>query len=314
MSDSTWLAVIIPSHCGERWISASLGSIVAQDTRGIEVILIDDGIAATTREIAQGFSARLRLRIFHRPDLSTWQKKTNFGVQTAESTHVCWLGVDDLWLPGRAAAVKAWIAARPATLLHMAASAIVDVGGRRLGVWHCPLAPEIELASAQVTERLLIQNFVAAPAPVFRRDAWLDCGGLDESLWYTADWDMWLKLAALAPVCYHGAITVGLRIHGASLTMAGRRDAAEFARQMQLVLDRHLAKLGDAKEIERAARASIAVNTALASASAGDVSGIIPAVSQVLRLGPAGIRRYLRDSRIAERVIPRVRAKMRGRF
>ena len=164
-----------------------------------------------------------------------------------------------------------------------------------------------------VTERLLVQNFIAAPAPVFRRDAWLSCGGLDEKLWYTADWDIWLKLVGTGSVYYHDAITVGFRIHAGSLTSSGSRDTDNFANQMQIVLARHISRHPDlSRQIEPVARASIAVNVALASASAGDRSGLWRAAAKILGLGPAGIRRYLRDSRIAERVAPRVRAKFAG--
>ena len=45
----------------------------------------------------------------------------------------------------------------------------------------------------------------------------------------------------------------------------------------------------------RRARASIAVNAALASASAGNPSMLPRAASELLRLGPSGIYRYLRD-------------------
>jgi glycosyltransferase involved in cell wall biosynthesis len=308
-----WLTVIMPSYCGEKWIDESLRSLAADAADGVEVLLIDSSPTSATRDIGQSYSGRLRLRVFERRDLESWQAKTNFGVEIAETSHICWLGVDDLWLPGRAAAVRAWIGGAPEAALHLAPSAIVGKDGRKLGVWRCPLPANGEIRSALVIERLLVQNFVAAPAPVFRRDAWLRCGGLDDSLWYTADWDMWLKLAASGSVYYHDSVTVGFRIHGASLTVTGSRDAADFAHQMQIVLDRHLIKLGDrSKVVERAARASIAVNTALASASVGDVGGMLPAAWQVLRLGPAGICRYFRDSRIVERVAPRVRAKLAG--
>jgi hypothetical protein len=84
---------------------------------------------------------------------------------------------------------------------------------------------------------------------------------------------------------------------------------------MQIVLDRHLARFCDrSKSVDLAGRASIAVNSALAAASAGDLRGLLPAVSKVLRLGPAGIRRYLRDSRIVDRVALRMRAKLGGAF
>jgi glycosyltransferase involved in cell wall biosynthesis len=306
-----WLTVIIPSYRGEKWIGASLTSLVAEGTQGIEVLLIDSSPTSATRDIARGFSDRLLMRIFERCDLSSWQAKTNVGVELAQSSHVCWLGVDDLWLPGRAAAAQTWIDADPDAPLHLAPSVIIDKDGSKLGVWRCPLPADRELSTTLVTERLLVQNFIAAPAPVFRRDAWLSCGGLDEKLWYTADWDIWLKLVATGSVYYHDAITVGFRIHGGSLTSTGSRDAENFANQMQMVLARHISRHpGLSRQTEPVARASIAVNVALASASAGDRSGLWQAAAKVLRLGPAGIRRYLRDSRIAERVVPRIRAKI----
>jgi glycosyltransferase involved in cell wall biosynthesis len=315
-ASAPWLTVLIPSYCGERWIDASLSSLASEAAEGVEILVIDSSPTSTTRDIAQGYSDRLRLRVFERCDLLSWQAKTNYGVEIAESSHICWLGVDDLWLPGRAAAVRTWIEAAPDASLHLAPSAIIDKGGRKLGVWRCPLPANGELRSALVTERLLVQNFVAAPAPVFRRDAWLGCGGMDENLWYTADWDIWLKLAACGSVYYHDRVTVGFRIHDDSLTVTGSRDSAVFAHQMQIVLDRHITKLGGRSKgtIERVARASIAVNTALASASVGELKSLLRAASAVVRLGPTGIHRYLRDSRIVDRVVPRVRAKLTGAF
>jgi glycosyltransferase involved in cell wall biosynthesis len=312
---SPWLSVVIPSYCGEQWIDASLRSIAAEAPRGVEVLLIDSSPTRATLDIAMAYSNRLDLRIFERRDLESWRTKTNFGVETAKAAHICWLGVDDIWLPGRIAATRAWIASGPNIPLHLAASIIIDKSGRRLGKWRCPLPPNRELPSSFVTERLLVQNFIAAPAPVFRRDAWLGCGGLDEKLWYTADWDIWLKLAQCGPVHYHDIATIGFRIHAGSLTVTASRDPAVFEQQMKLVLDRHLVNLRVGhKDLARVARASIAINTALASASSGDVWGLFRAVSQILRLGPRGIHRYIRDSRILERLAPRMRARVRGVF
>lgn len=311
-SAKPWLTVIMPSYCGEEWIDAALRSLVSETQSGLEVIVIDSSPTSATTNIARSYSDRLRIRVIERRDLLSWRAKTNFGVQIAESTHVCWLGVDDVWLPERMAEARAWIETAPDATLHLAPSAIIDRVGRTLGIWRCPLPARGELLPRTVKERLLVQNFVAAPAPVFRRDAWLACGGLDEDLWYTADWDIWLKLSAVGPVHYHDIVTVGFRIHGGSLTVTGSRDTADFCKQMETVLNRHIGSLTD--EIERAARASIVVNIALASASDGHFGGLLQAVFTVMRLGPRGMYRYLRDSRIFERVLPRVRAKMTGVF
>jgi glycosyltransferase involved in cell wall biosynthesis len=309
-----WLSVVIPSYHGELWVDTALRSLVEQ-ADGIEIMLIDGSNTSATLDIARAYSDRLNLRVFERRDLRSWQAKTNFGVSEATSGHVCWLGVDDVWLPGRAAAARSWIGSAPSIAIHLAPSAIIDNQGRRLGVWRCPFTDMVELCPRLVKERLLIQNFIAAPAPIFRRDAWLDQGGADEELWYTADWDIWLKLAALGPIRYHDQVTVGFRIHGDSLTVAGSRNTGDFANQMLTVLLRHLSTMeGDLKAVERAAHASIVVNVALAAASSGDASHLFHATLEVLRLGPSGIHRYLRDSRLLERIGPRVRARLLGAF
>jgi hypothetical protein len=237
-----------------------------------------------------------------REDLDNWHRKTNFGVQLAHSPHVCLLSVDDVWLPGRAATVRAWIEEAPSAALHLAPTAIIDRRGRELGIWRCPLPLSQELSFDAVAERLLVQNSIASPTPVFRRDAWTASGGLDESLWYTADWDIWLKLCA-----------AGFRIHGGSLTMMGSRNSAELEQQMRTVLERYLPRLkARSQNLERAARASIAVNIALAAAAAGNPRGLWGALGSVLRLRPAALRRFLRDTRLLERVAPRVLARIRG--
>jgi glycosyltransferase involved in cell wall biosynthesis len=304
----------MPTHGGEQWIDAALHSIAAEATNGIEVLVLDSSPTSTTLDIARRYSDVLRLRLFGRCDPCLWHAKTNRAVQIATSSHICWLHQDDLWLPGRSGAVRRWIEATPMAPLHLAPTTIIDRVGLTLGTWRCPL-PIGELRTALVMQRLLVQNFVAAPAPVFRKDAWLAAGGLDEQLWYTADWDIWLKLAASGPTFYHDQLTTAFRIHDGSLTMIGSRDVADFSKQMQIVLERHLPRLRDDKDaVGRVARASIAVNAALAHASAGNFGSLSQAVFELVRLGPVGLHRYLRDSRIVERLAPRVRAKLSGAF
>ena len=309
-----WLTIIMPSFCGESWINFALDSIVTEGMDGIDVLIIDSSPTSATRDIAQTYQTKLRLRVLDRPDLRSWHHKTNVGVAMAESSHVCWLHVDDLWLPGRAKAVRQWIDRAPDADLHLCPTAIIDRNGRTLGTWRCPLPFECELPRELIMDRLVVQNFIGAPAPVFRKDAWEASGGLDESLWYTADWDLWLKLAAGGSVRYHNDPTVAFRIHGGSLTVTGSRDIADFTRQMQIVMDRYLPSTSQPMHVARAAQASITVNTALAYAASGNFRNLPQAISAVLKLGPAGIGRYLRDSRISERLIPRIRARLLGDF
>jgi glycosyltransferase involved in cell wall biosynthesis len=310
-----WLTVVMPVHHGEKWIDATLASLAAEADAGIEVLVIDSSVTDGTRAIALQYADRLSMRVIQRTDLPMWPAKTNFGVEIARAAHVSWLHQDDLWFPGRASAARDWITQAPDAVLHLSAAAIVDSVGGVQGIWRCPFAGDCTVDAETLLERLLVQNFIAAPAPVYRKDAWLACGGLDAPLWYTGDWDIWLKLAGQGETRHHSGVTTGFRVHGSSLTVTGSRDAQDFASQMQIVLDRHLPRLhGQGGAIRRAAEASIAVNSALATAAIGKPLGIMLALMKVLALGPVGIHRYLRDSRIMERVAPRLRLKLAGKF
>jgi glycosyltransferase involved in cell wall biosynthesis len=313
VSPDPWLSVVIPSWNGQRWIAAALGSLCAEpEAAGIECILIDSSGGPETLAIAEGFAGRLMLRAMRRDDLPGWQEKTNHGFAIARAPHVCTLHQDDLWLPGRAAALRRAIAAEPAAL-HLNASVIIGAAGQRLGPWRCPL-PAGPVPRETLFARLLVQNFVAMPAPVFRRDAVLAAGGLDTALWYTADWDLWLKLAAAGGASYDPVARTAFRIHGTSLTVTGSRSLTDFAAQQRIVVERHIALAPAARRaaVRRRAEASIAVNAALAGALNGGAGALPRAAWQVLRLGPRGMAGYLRDSRLLDRVLPRLRAKLTG--
>lgn len=308
------LTVVMPVHCGEAWIEATLDSLAAEAADDIEVLVIDGSPDDGTASIVRRYADRISLEIISRPDLANWRTKTNFGVERARAAHVCWLHQDDLWLPGRAAAIRKWIGDAPEAVLHLAPTTIIDHRGRALGIWRCPLPADTVAPAGLLMERLLVQNFIAAPTPVFRRDAWLACQGLDVDLWYTGDWDVWLKIASQGAVHYHDTATAAFRIHGSSMTMTGSRDPADFESQMRTVLDRHVGRLPPPPNaaVVRAANASIKVNVALAAASGGSLGALGQAAGQLCLLGPRGLHRYLRDSRIFERVVPRLRAKFSG--
>lgn len=305
----------MPLHDGAAWIGATLDSVAREPVDALDIVAIDSSTDEATAAIVARHAERLPIRLVRRPDLPGWPAKTNLGVEMAQADHVCMLHQDDLWRPGRVAAVRQWLAAAPAADLHLAPSVFVDARGRRLGDWTCPLPAGRPLDRAELLDRLLVQNFVSVPAPVVRRQAWLDCGGMDPELWYTADWDLWLKLAAAGTSVYHEAATTAFRVHGASLTVAGSRDTAAFRGQMEKVLDRHLDGAAPAtrRGAERLGRASIAVNVALAAAARGEARGLATAAGTLLALGPRGLTRYLRHSRLHQRVSARVRDRLGAR-
>jgi glycosyltransferase involved in cell wall biosynthesis len=312
--DHPWLSVIVPSHNGDRWLAAALQSVVAQGDQGIEVIVIDSSDASTSLEIVDRFADELAIRAYRRPGLPSWMGKTNFGVGIAQADWICMLHQDDLWLPTRCSEVSKWLATQPASIMHLHSAHIINQSGKRLGTWRCPLpGGECPVPAHVILERLLVQNFIAIPTPTIRRDVFLKVGGLDEKLWYTADWDLYLKLLCTGDVYYHANPLACFRIHGSSLTMSGSRGLDDFRSQMEIVLDRYIDKLAVGREeTHRIASTSIDVNVALAAAATGKPAQLIAALATLFALGPRRMRRYFQYSRIIERAYPRLRARIAG--
>lgn len=313
-SERPWLSAIMPSHNGNRWLEETLQSVVDQRDDGIEIVVVDSSEESDSLEIVDRFSDRLRVRAYRRTDLASWMEKTNFAVENARADWISMLHKDDLWLPGRSAAVRGWTLAAPASVMHLHPAYIVDEAGRRLGLWRCPLPDGGAPVPPQLLlERLLVQNFIAVPTPTIRRDAYLASGGTDKELWYIADWDLYLKLAAMGEVVYHEEALACYRIHGSSLTSSGSRSLTDFRRQMQTVVERHIGRLAVRQErVRRTAMASIDVNVALAAASQGAFRHLLTASAGLLALGPGEMRRYFHHSRIIERSLPRLRARFAG--
>jgi glycosyltransferase involved in cell wall biosynthesis len=312
-----WLSVIIPSHNGERWLAAALQSVADQGDDGVEVILIDTSASEASLCIAETFADKLALKTYRRPDLRSWPAKTNFGVETAKAEWICVLHQDDLWLPNRCAALRRWVKEQPHAVMHLHPVHIVDERGRRLGIWRCPLPDgQLPVPPETLLERLLVQNFIAVPAPTIRRTAFCSTGGLDDKIWYAPDWDLYLKITNIGDVYYHSIPLACYRIHKNSLTISGSKDSIDFRNQHQIVVDRYADKLHtqSRNHILRIAQASIDVNVGLAGAMRGEFSQVLKAMRSIGALGPRGIYQYFFYSRIVDRALPRLRAVVGGRF
>ena len=308
----TWLTAVMPVHNGQRFLPATLESAARQGAEGVEFILLDssDDLDAS-RRILVNFEDRLDIRWVDSRSQPSWTQKTNRGVELAGAAHVCMLHQDDLWLDGQLSAVRAGMLANPEACLSIAPSIFIDPDGRPIGQWRLPFAPGW-ISSDAFTSTLLVQNTIAIPAAVVRRDAWVAVRGLNADLWYTADWDLYLKLAGLGPVFVRSAATTGFRIHENSLTMSGSRDIADFRRQLEAVVSDHIGNVPSSrrKPVEKLARASLEINCFLAAVAQGNRASVLRVLSSIFNLGPLAMLRLVQQSRLLDRLVPRLRMRL----
>lgn len=299
-----WLSVVMPVHNGSRFLPATLDAAILEHPEGVEFVVLDssDDIESS-RALIETYCDRLTIRYHAVPDCKPWTAKTNRGVLMAAAPHVAMLHQDDLWLAGHVAAVRAAITANPKAVLSVGPSRFIDAVGRDVGPWRLPFEAG-DIAGKAFIATLIVQNTVAIPSPVILRSAWLACGGMTEELWYTADWDLYLKLARQGPVHVREPASTAFRLHPSSLTMIGSADQIDFQRQHELVIEAHLDALPAqiAGRQLRHAHASAAINGALAQASRGRLGALLEAFGALMRLGPLEIPRLLLETRLKDRI------------
>jgi glycosyltransferase involved in cell wall biosynthesis len=310
-----WLSIIIPTYNGADYLSAALDSIVRQNESEIECIVVDDGSTDTTLSILDSYQDKLPLQIVKRNRIGNWVTNTNYGLSVASGEYACFLHQDDIWLQDRLKIIKNAIASYPEVNLYLHSALFIDNNGKPLGIWQCPLPSYPTVVRAELMmERLLVQNFIAIPAPVFRREVALSIGGLDEELWYTADWDFWLKLAASGETIYYPQPLAAFRVHPNSQTIRRSSSLDDFSGQMRSVFEQHLTTwetdVNRKLKIRQVALFSTEVNTALAAMVHGEKTNLWKLGGDFVSLTPSGWYRYFRDSRIVERVSARLKAKL----
>ena len=218
------VAVVIPAYNAERWIGDALRSLAEQTLRPSEVVVVDDGSTDTTAKIAGQHGAKV-----HRQDRRGPGAARNRGIAETTSPLVAFLDADDWFAKGKLAAqVQALDGSdSPAVCCDafvVDGDAVGPAKNKNRGV------PErIDF------DTLFDGNPVICSTVLARRDEVLAVGGFDEdpALVATEDYDLWLRLAARAPLRYLAEPMAYYRRHSLGLSANAR-----FLRGGDRILDK----------------------------------------------------------------------------
>ena len=105
------VSVIIPVRDMGRYLGESLRSVLAQDYRPIEVIVVDDGSTDDSAKVAGSFPEVICLRQAHRGVPAA----RNFGIAQARGAFVAFQDADDVWHPNKLTVQLEWLRKHPET-------------------------------------------------------------------------------------------------------------------------------------------------------------------------------------------------------
>ena len=168
-------------------------SVLFQKYPNLQYIVIDGGSTDGSVDLIRKYEAWLDYWVSEADNGQA--AAIDKGFQHGDGEILAWLNSDDVFEPG------ALFRAIAAFRLHSAAALVygdadqIGRGGSRLG-----RAPQVQMCDKRYL--LTNNNAIVQPAAFFRRAAYRAAGGLDHSLYWAIDHDLWLKLADLGSLIY----------------------------------------------------------------------------------------------------------------
>lgn len=215
MTDLTWplVSIITPSFNQARYLESTIRSVLDQDYPNIEYIIVDGGSQDGSLEIIRGFSDRLAWWVSEKDRGQT--DAINKGFARAKGEILAWLNSDDTYQPHAIAEAVGCLRDRPEVGLVYGDANFIDENERVIG----------RFPAAQTDYRRLRQGYVHIPqqASFWRANLWRKVGPLDPTFYFAMDYDLWVRLAALAPVQYTPRLWANFRLHSQGKTI--RADA-----------------------------------------------------------------------------------------
>lgn len=189
------VSVVIPAYNSEKLIAVTLESVIAQGYPELEIIVVDDGSADGTAELAEQTlnSFPGSWKVLRRPHKGVSAAR-NAGWRAARGSWIHFLDSDDVITPDK-------IELQMAAAQDFApAIAVVYSSWQRVAGEGSHLSPEDEVQTPQVDGKppaslLILKNCIPVGTFLIRRE-WLETsGGLDEQIPHYEDLDLLLRIA-----------------------------------------------------------------------------------------------------------------------
>jgi GT2 family glycosyltransferase len=221
------VSVVVPSHNRARLLRRTLQSILAQQLRDLEVVVVDDGSTDDTPIVAGSFDPRVVVLRNQRPGGVSAAR--NRGIEAARGDWVAFCDDDDLWAPDK---LSRQIAAAERDCHGWVYTGDVNVDdGLQILSGGRPPDP------AAVMERLPRWNPISSGGSnvVVQSRLLASVGGFDATLRRTEDWDLWIRLSRTGPPSWVCEPLVAYRFHAGNIAS----DPGEMVEEARRLSVRH---------------------------------------------------------------------------
>jgi GT2 family glycosyltransferase len=175
------VSVVVPSLNYGRFLGATLSSLCDQDYPDLELIVCDGGSEDGTGRLLEGRDTEIAKVL--RGDGGQGDAINN-GFAASHGQIMAWINADDICLPGTLAFVARYFESHPDVDVIYGNRVLVDEQGNDVGIWVTP---------PHSADSIQWFDFLPQETVFWRRSLWERVGGIDTSLHFGLDWDLFLR-------------------------------------------------------------------------------------------------------------------------
>lgn len=197
------VTIVTPSYNQGHFLEATIQSVLAQDYPNIEYFIVDGGSKDNSVEIIQKYEEHLAWWVSEKD--KGHADALNKGFARASGEILAWLNSDDIYHPGAISEAVAYLTAHPEVGMVYANANMIDNAGQVIG----------QFPAKQTDYDNMLRGSVHIPQATtfFRADTWRQVGPLDLSLFFSFDYDLWVRLAKVSQIRYLPRLWADFRMH-----------------------------------------------------------------------------------------------------
>ncbi len=228
--DKPLVSIVTPAYNSERFIGATIESVITQTYKNWEMIIVDDGSTDKTGNIVKNYCKRdIRIKYF-------WQKNSgrpavprNVAIRKAKGKYIAFLDSDDLWVSEKLARQVEYMEKHPdLDLVYGLARCI----GNPLFEGRLVKQPK-DAASCSTFEQLFICNSIVCMTVMVRTSSLHQVGLFNEDPNFVSaeDWDLWLRFAHDYKIGFISEVLGFYRVHPHGIS----KDETKYLKQLNVI-------------------------------------------------------------------------------
>lgn len=219
------ISIVLPVYNGERFLRASIDSVLAQTYKNWELLVVDDCSTDSTADIVQEYVQKdARIQYYKNEKNLRLPRNLNRGFSLARGNYLTWTSDDNVFWPTALEKMYNALKDDPEAQFAYASCDIIDEEDKVIE--YMMLYPGIE-------KRAVGQNPVGA-CFLYTRAVYETVGDYDPDALYVEDFDYWQRIFMLYKVVPIYEILYSYRSQKGALTFTRKRE--DYARTLEKVL------------------------------------------------------------------------------